>query len=137
MSNTGIYTCFKKNLLNGVHNFSVNEIYVALMGSGFTFDATQTTYASLTGEITGGSYAAGGVTLANIAVATSGTTVNLTASQAAWMGATISNTYACVLYDNTAVGQPLIAAWDFNGSYSVNNGNLSISFTGNNILILP
>ena len=134
MSNTGIYTCFKSNLFNGVYNFNSDVIYVTLMGSNFVFDPTQTIYSQITGEITGGTYGSGGIAITGQGIIINGTEIDLTGASATWTNSTITGAYGCVLYDYTVANNPLICAWDFGGPYSSINGNFILTFANNAIL---
>ena len=72
---TAICTSFKKELLEGTHNFAGggDTFKVALYTSSASLDASTTAY-STSNEVSGTGYSAGGATLTAVAPTTSGTT---------------------------------------------------------------
>ena len=69
-------TSFKKELLEGVHNFKNSggsTFKIALFTSSASLDASTTAY-STSNEVTGTGYSAGGNTLTRVDPTTSGTT---------------------------------------------------------------
>ena len=90
-------TSFKSELFQAVHNFSSHTFKIALFTNSATLNASTTAYSS-TNEISGTGYSAGGVSLANVSVNTSGTTafidfddVSITSSTITARGALIYN----------------------------------------------
>ena len=78
MAFTGNYMCtsFKKELLEGLHDFNAsggNVYKLALYTSSATLDASTTVYSS-TNEVSRTGYSAGGGTLVNVDPTSSGTT---------------------------------------------------------------
>ena len=68
-------TSFKKELLEGKHNFTngAHTFKLALFTSSASLDATTTDY-STSNEVSGTGYSAGGSALTNVTPSTSGTT---------------------------------------------------------------
>ena len=65
MISQGQCTIFKKNLLNGLENFTSGTYKIALYTSFANLDASTLVYTT-SGEVTGAGYTAGGKTLTNI-----------------------------------------------------------------------
>lgn len=100
---------------------------VALLLNTFVYDHTiHSTYASLTGEVTGTGYVAGGSTLVGKASSyVDSTTVKLDATDLVWgPGATFSNVGWVACYD-TATGL-LKALYQLAAAQSVSNGTFTI-----------
>jgi len=105
-------TSFKKELLEGVHNFTTHTFKIALYTSAATLNAATTAY-SATNEVSGTGYTAGGATLTVTggAVSTSGTTVFVDFSDVTWAAATITARGA-VIY-NASASNRAVAVLDF------------------------
>jgi len=90
MAFTGNYSCntLRSGLINGSFNFSSNTFYLALYTNEATLDQTTTAY-TVTGEASGGNYAAGGqiVTASvNTETTSSGSVTYINFSSPAWTG---------------------------------------------------
>jgi hypothetical protein len=91
MAFTGNFSCntLRSGLMDGTINFSSNTFYLALYTNNATLDETTTAY-TVTGEASGGNYAAGGqVVTATVSSQTtsSGSVSYVTFSAPAWTGA--------------------------------------------------
>lgn len=110
-----------------------------LTSSAYTFDQDTHQYkSSVTNEVTGTNWAAGGVTLAGVAVAyNAGTnTFSFDANDISVANTTISNARKLVIYDNTPATdatRPIICVIDFGADVSTSNGTLAITFAAGGI----
>ena len=110
-------TSFKKELLEGVHNFKASgghTFKIALYTSSATLGADTTIYSTV-GEASGTAYTAGGLTLTNIDPASGGTTgfcdfvdvywnsSSITARGALIYNSSQSNKAVCVLNFNSDI----------------------------------
>ena len=120
-------TSFKEDLLNKEQDLGngADVIKIALYTSSATLDATTTAYTT-TEEITGSGYTAGGVTLTNQVVATSGTTAYFDADDPEWTSASFT-TAGALIYNSTASNKA-IAVLSFGGDFTVTSGTFRIVF---------
>lgn len=118
MATAKVYGLFLKSLANKEIDLDSDTLKVMLCTSSYTPDQDTHQYkSSVTNEVTGTGYTAGGATLASVAVTyTSGTnTLMLDAADTAWTTSTITARYA-VIYDSSPASdatRPLIAYVDF------------------------
>jgi hypothetical protein len=91
---------------------------------------------SVTNEVTGTGYTAGGATLASKTIAYDGATniVALDAADVTWASSTITARYAVIYDDSPASNKPLLAYVDFGADQSSNNGNFTITWDAAGIL---
>lgn len=142
MANTpAISTSWKQDLFNGLHNFGVGVIragttadtfYAALYLTSATITASTTAYVT-TGEVTGTSYVAGGVSVgAWAAPTTSGTTAYTTPSGSiVYTSVTLSTAFDTVLiYNNTAAGKNAVSSFSI-GSQTITAGTLTLTMPSN------
>ena len=118
-------TSFKSEILQEGHNLASDTIKIALYSSSATLGATTTAYTT-SNEITGTGYTAGGVTLTNQQVATSGTTAYFDADDPTWTSASFTARGA-LLYNSTN-SDKAIAVLDFGGDFTVSSGTFRIVF---------
>ena len=121
-------TSFKKELLEGVHNFLLSggdTFKIALFTSSASLDATTTAY-SATNEVSGAGYSAGGNTLTRIDPATSGTTAFTDFANTTWSSATITARGA-VIYNSTD-SDKAVAVLDFGSDKASSSGDFTIQF---------
>ena len=122
-------TSFKKELLEAKHNFLAsggNSFKLALYTSSATMSAATTAYTT-TNQASGTNYTAGGSALTNINPTSSGTTGFTDFSDLTFGTATIT-ARGCMIYNDTATGDPTVAVFDFGGDKTSTAGSFTISF---------
>ena len=119
-------TSFKEDLFNKEQDLDTDTIKIALYTSSATLGAATTAYTT-TNEISGTGYSAGGETLANSTVATSGTTAYVDFDNPEWTGASFTARGA-LIYNDTTAGDNAIAVLDFGGDFTVSSGTFRIVF---------
>jgi hypothetical protein len=121
-------TSFKKELMEGVHDFTTHTFKIALYTSSATLDATTTAYSS-TNEVSGTGYTATGetLTITGGAVSVSGTTVFVDFSDVTWVGATFTARGA-LIYNDTVSGDPAVAVLDFGSDKAASSANFVVTF---------
>ena len=122
-------TSFKQALLDGEMDFSsdTSQVFkIALYTSSATLGATTTAY-SVTNEVSGSGYTAGGNTLTVVAPTTSGTTAFLDFNDTTWATATITARGA-LIYHADGVGDPAVAVLDFGSDKTSTAGDFTIQF---------
>jgi hypothetical protein len=130
---SAICTSFKKELLEGKHDFNATSGHtfkMALYTSSATLGAATTDYSS-TNEVVGTGYTAGGVELTNIDPTTSGTTAFIDFADATWANATITAAGA-LIYNTTTDGgsgtTDAVAVISFGGDKTSTNGDFVVQF---------
>jgi hypothetical protein len=106
-------TSFKKELLEGVHNFNASgghTFKIALYTSSATLGADTTIYSTV-GEVSGTAYTAGGFTLTNIDPASGGTTGFCGFADVYWNSSSITARGALIY--NTSQGNKAVITLDF------------------------
>ena len=141
MANTqAMTTSFKAELLTGTHNFGVaptrgstaaDSFKAALYLASATVNSTTTAY-SVTGEVTGTNYTAGGVAVTNATVpTTSGTTAYWTPSASiTYTNVTLSTAFDAVLIYNSTQSNKAVSVHTF-GSQTVTAGTFSLTMPAN------
>tara|TARA_R110002020_G_scaffold2343_4_gene10897 strand:- start:1371 stop:1787 length:417 start_codon:yes stop_codon:yes gene_type:complete len=118
-------TSFKAEILDEVHDLVADTIKIALFTSSASLGATTTAY-STSNEVSGSGYSAGGETLTNRVVATSGTTAYFDADDPTWTSASFTARGALVY--NSSASDKAIAVLDFGGDFTVSSGTFKIVF---------
>ena len=128
-------TSFKVDILNGVHAFgttvtrgstTADTFKIALYTSSATLDSTTTAY-SVTNEVSGTGYSAGGNTLSVSQVPTStSTTAWLDFADTTWTSATITANGALIY--NSSQSDKAVAVLAFGGDKTSTNGDFTIVF---------
>lgn len=97
----GICNSFKKELLDGIHNFNTggDTFKIALYTSAASIGPTTTQYTA-GGEVSGAGYVAGGTTLTGQVTAISGSTAYIDFADASWPGSTLTARGA-LIYNST------------------------------------
>ena len=132
MANTSaICNSFKTEILKAVHNFTAstgNTFKIALFTSSATLGAGTTAYAA-TGmnEMSGTGYTAGGKALSSVTPTLDSTTACCDFDDISWTSATFTAN-ACLIYNDTASGDPAVCAVAFGGDKSVSSGTFTIQF---------
>ena len=123
-------TSFKQALLDGEMDFSSDTsqtFKIALFTSSATLDATTTAY-SVTNEVSGTGYTAGGNTLTiSTNPATSGTTAFLDFADTTWSAASITARGA-LIYKADGATNPAVAVLDFGADKTSTAGDFTIQF---------
>jgi len=110
MINQGQTTSFKREILLGVHNLTVDALYIALYTAFASIDAATTVYTSVS-EITGTGYTAGGILLTNVTVSAIDGVAYVSFDNPTWSPATLTARGA-LIYNSTKVNKS-IAVLDF------------------------
>jgi hypothetical protein len=124
--------------LNKEIDFDTDTIKVMLCTS--TYVPNQDTHVykdvSVTNEVTGTGYTAGGVALTTKTIAYDGTTniIKLDADDVTWASSTITARYAVIYDDSPASNKPLLGYVDFGADQSSSAGNFTITWDVNGIL---
>ena len=121
-------TSFKLALLDGEMDFSSDTsqtFKIALYTSAATLGATTTVY-SVTNEVSGTGYTAGGNTLTVVTPTTSGTTAYLDFADTTWATATITARGA-LIYQSGGTN-PAVAVIDFGADKTSTAGDFTIQF---------
>lgn len=131
MAFTGNFLCtsFKVELLEGVHDFTNatgDTFKIALYTSSATLDASTTAY-TVTNEVSGTGYSAGGEALTNVSPTSSGTTAFIDFDDVTWSSATITARGA-LIYNSTAAGNPAVAVLDFGADKTSTAGDFTVIF---------
>jgi hypothetical protein len=142
MANTqAMATSFKGELLNAYHNFSAtnpartvntaDSFKAALYLASATINATTTAY-TVTGEVTGTNYSAGGVAITSWnAPTTSGTTGYTTPTASfTYTNVTLSTAFDAVLVYNNTQGNRAVSVHTF-GSQTVTAGTFALTMPTN------
>ena len=132
MAFSGNFMCtsFKKELLEGVHNFKSsggNTFKLALYTNSASFNAATTAYTTSNEVSASGTYSAGGGTLTNVNPTTSSTTAFTDFSDLSFTSATITARGA-LIYNDTASGDPSVVVLDFGSDKSSTSGTFTIVF---------
>ena len=121
-------TSFKKELLEGVHNFKNSgggTFKLALFTSSATLGASTTAYAT-TNEVSGTGYSAGGGTLTRVDPSSSGTTALTDFADLTFSTATVTANGA-LIYNSSASDKAVIVL-AFGGDKTSTAGDFTIQF---------
>lgn len=118
-------TSFKAEILDEQHDLVADTLKIALFTSSASLDASTTAY-STSNEISGTGYSAGGETLTNPAVSTSGTTAYFDADDPTWTSASFTARGALIY--NSTNSDKAIAILNFGGDFTVSSGTFRIVF---------
>ena len=122
-------TSFKKELLEGVHNFKAsggNTFKLALYTSSATMSASTTAFTT-TNQASGTNYTSGGAALTNVNPTSSGTTAFTDFNDLTFGTATVT-ARGCMIYNDSASGDPAVAVFDFGGDKTSTAGSFTIQF---------
>lgn len=117
-------------------NLLSDTLKLMLTTSSYAYNrGTDTFKSSVTNEVVGTGYTAGGTTIGSMAISATGNVVTITGANASWPSATFTAAVA-VLYDSTPATdatRPLIGVVDFGGNQSPSNGTLSVTWNASGI----
>lgn len=131
MAFTGNFMCtsFKVELLKGLHDFTLTtgDVFkIALYDNSAAFTAATTAY-TVTNEVVGTGYTAGGYTLTNVTPTNPSSTTAITDfADAVWSTATIT-AYGALIYNSTA-GTNTVVVLDFGGVKTSTAGDFTVQF---------
>jgi|TARA_R100001460_G_scaffold33712_5_gene65889 hypothetical protein len=131
MAFSGNFMCtsFKKELLEGVHNFKNsggNTFKLAMYTNSASFTAATTAYTT-SNEISGTGYTAGGGTLTRVDPTTSSTTAFTDFSDLTFSSSSLTARGA-LIYNDSASGDPTVVVLDFGADKSSSSGDFTIVF---------
>lgn len=147
MANTqSMCTSFLSELMTGTHNFgtapvratgAADTFKAALYEATATIDASATVY-TVSGEVSGAGYTAGGVTVTN-ATPPSSTNTSATAGVGYWTpsasivytGVTLTTAFDAVLIYNSTQSDKAVSVHTF-GSQTITSGNFTLTMPTNN-----
>lgn len=109
---------FKEQILKGEHDLLTDTLKMALYTSNASLNEDTTAY-SVTNEVSGGSYIAGGNTLTNVTINTSNSVVYVDFDDVVWTPA--SFTAAGALIYNASKSNKSIAVLSFGGDKTATN----------------
>jgi hypothetical protein len=121
-------TSFKKELLEGAHNFGSHTFKVALYTNAATLNADTTAY-STDNEVSGTNYSAGGVTLTASTVASGDGVGFVNFSNATW--ASSSFTARGALIYNSSQSNKAVMVLDFGDNKTSNNSTFAVAMPAN------
>ena len=120
-------TSFKKELYQGIHNLTTDQLYIALYTANASLDASTTVY-STSYEITGTGYVAGGQLITNVTVDSENYTAYVSFDNPFWTSAAF--TTRCALIYNASKANRSICVLDF-GSDKSCSGTFLITLPAN------
>lgn len=131
MAFTGNYMCtsFKQELMEAVHNFKLSggsTFKLAMYDNNASFTAATTAY-TVTNEVSGTGYSAGGGTLTRVDPTTSGTTAFTDFADLTFSTATVTARGA-LIYNDSAAGDPSVVVLDFGSDKTSTAGDFTIVF---------
>ena len=129
---SAICNTFKTEILKAVHNFTAstgNTFNLALYTSSASMGASTTAY-STSNEITntaGSAYSAKGKALTSVTPVLSSDTAVCDFANVSWTSASFT-ARGCLIFNDTATGDPAVCAIDFGGDKTVTSGTFTIEF---------
>ena len=131
MAFSGNFMCtsFKKELLEGVHNFQNSggsTFKLAMYTNSASFTAATTAYTT-SNEISGTGYTAGGGTLTRVDPTTSSTTAFTDFSDLTFSSSSLTARGA-LIYNDSASGDPSVVVLDFGADKTSSSGDFTIVF---------
>lgn len=140
MANTqAMCTSFMQELMTGTHNFTTgtgDTFKAALYLASATYNASTTAY-SVTGEVSGAGYSAGGVTVTNgtsplstNTSATAGTAYWTPSASITYTSVTLTTAFDAVLIYNSSKANRAVSVHTF-GSQTVTSGTFTLTMPSN------
>jgi hypothetical protein len=115
-------TSFKTELYTAVHNLSTDTLKIALYTANANLNESTTVYTT-SGEVSGGGYVAGGVTLTGVTINSSGYTAYVDFADVVFNA---SVTARCALIYNVTQGNKSIAVLDFGSDKTSTNFTITM-----------
>lgn len=115
-------TSFKKELYQGIHDLTTDTLKIALYTANADLNEATTVYTT-SGEVSGGGYTPGGVTLTGTTINSSGFTAYVDFDNVVF-GASV--TARCALIYNSSQGDKSIAVLDFGSDKTSTNFTITM-----------
>ena len=122
-------TSFKAEILAGIQDLDNDVIKIALYTSAANLDATTTVY-TISGEVVGAGYTAGGNILTGVTINTSGTTAFVDFSDSDWPLSSITARGALIY--NSSKANRAVAVLDFGSDKVSSLGTFTVQMPANN-----
>ena len=126
---SAICTSFKVEILKGVHDFTAttgNTFNLALYTSDASLGAGTTAYTT-SNEVSGTGYTAKGNALTSVTPTADSTTAVCDFSDTSFTSASFT-ARGCLIFNDSATGDPAVCAIDFGADKSVTSGTFTIQF---------
>ena len=127
---SAICNSFKVEILKGVHNFTAssgNTFNLALYTSSATLNKSTTVYITSNEVANGNGYTTKGEALTNVTPALSGDTAVCDFANISFTSASFTAN-GCLIFNDTASGDPAVCAIAFGGDKTVTSGTFTIEF---------
>ena len=129
---SAVCNSFKTEVLQALHNFTAstgNDFKLALYTSSATLNKSTTAYSD-TNEITntsGSAYTAGGIALTSVTPVLDSSTACCDFADVSFTSASFTAN-GCLIYNDTASGDPGVCVVAFGGDKTVSSGTFTIQF---------
>ena len=127
---SAICNSFKVQILTGTHNFTVTSgdtFNLALYTSSATLNKSTTVYITTNEVATATGYTAKGKALTSVTPVLSSDTAVCDFANVSWTSASFTSR-GCLIFNDTATGDPAVCAIDFGGDKTVTSGTFTIEF---------
>ena len=126
---SAVCNSFKTEVLKAVHNFTngANTFRLALYTSSATLNKSTTVYVTANEVANGNGYTTKGAALTNVTPALSGDTACCDFSDVSFTSASFTAN-GCLIFNDTASGDPSVCAIAFGGDKVVSSGTFTIQF---------
>lgn len=124
-----------ESVFNKEIDLDTDSVKVMLATSGYTPNQASHKYkSSVTNEVSGTGYTAGGATLTSKTAGASSLTFTFDAADITWSSSTITARYAIFYVDTgTASTSPLLCYWDFGQDEISSSGNFTLTLSSSGI----
>jgi hypothetical protein len=120
---SSIYNNYKSRLLSDLTTGTVK----VMLTNGYTYNSSHQFRSSITNEVTGTGYTAGGITLTGKSVSISGSTATFTASNPTWSNATFTfNGFVVYIDTGTPSTSPVVGYYPVSPSQSPAGQSITI-----------
>ena len=126
---SAVCNSFKTEVLKAVHNFTngQNQFNLALYTSSATLNKSTTAYTTSNEVANGNGYTTKGEALTNVTPALSGDTAVCDFANISFTSASFTAN-GCLIFNDTASGDPSVCAIAFGGDKTVTSGTFTIEF---------
>ena len=127
---SAICNSFKVEILKAIHNFTAssgNTFNLALYTSSATLNKSTTAYTTSAEVATATGYTAKGKALTSVTPVLSSDTAVCDFANTSWTSASFTSR-GCLIFNDTATGDPAVCSIDFGGDKTVTSGTFTIEF---------